>query len=242
MLPNAGHCSVYIRQIDISHLENLRQATFDRILPSFESINAEADAVADAEFNRLGQMPVFDDSYVDMGDLAEQAMDSGIEYYETMNGVLQSLLNIISASLYHFIEQQILVIHRKELLSVPEQTQDRLFTFSEAVKRIQDCGIDCMSFESWPKLNELRLVANTVKHAAGRSSRELHVLRPDLFVHPVPRALGIGAPAAANRFVFMPLAGEDIYVTTDDLTAYFDAVVGFWNEFAHTLEEDCGSE
>ena len=43
-------------------------------------------------------------------------------------------------------------------------------------------GIDIEKFSSWAKVNELRLLANAVKHADGDSCTELKGLRPDLFV------------------------------------------------------------
>jgi hypothetical protein len=233
MLPDGGFWAQYFRRVNIGTVEGFRQAVYHRLLPPFECIDAEAQAVEQREFERLGQMPAFDD--VDMADVAEQASDAGIAFYETMTGVRQALLNIFSASLRHLLEQQLLLFHRRRLLRPTEQNQADLFSLSEALKRLEAYGIDCRRFKTWTKLEELRLVANTVKHAEGPSSKQLYECRPDLFLSPLDRKLKL-RPSSGP--IFTPLAGEDIYVTLEDLAAYFDAATAFWNELADLLEAD----
>jgi hypothetical protein len=45
-------------------------------------------------------------------------------------------------------------------------------------------GIDLASLAAWAKIDELRSVANSVKHAEGGSARQLRQVRPDLFQSP----------------------------------------------------------
>ena len=81
--------------------------------------------------------------------------------------------------------------------------------------------------DGWAKVEELRLLANTVKHAEGPSARELRRLRPDLFVPPVIK----GSPLekhALRRATEIPLGGTDLFVTEADLEKYRDAIRQLW--------------
>jgi hypothetical protein len=96
-------------------------------------------------------------------------------------------------------------------------------------------GIDVTMFSSWAKVEELRLVANTVKHAEGDSAQKLYNLRPDLFQHPRITEIGLSFGQNAPR-VFLPLAGEDLYVSIADVGQYRDALLGFWSELGNAME------
>lgn len=71
--------------------------------------------------------------------------------------------------------------------------------------------------------DELRLVANTVKHGYGDSSRELQERRPEMFQNPLIRDHVRFAPIPAS--VCTPMAGDDFWVTPEDIDIYFDAVI-----------------
>ena len=108
-----------------------------------------------------------------------------------------------------------------------EETRKRL---------LEDYGIDVATFSSWGKIEELRLVANCVKHADGPSCAQLKELRPDLFVPPFVKKETEEADLAFVGQVFQPLAGEDLYVSANDFEKYVEAVKGFWQEFAEAFD------
>jgi hypothetical protein len=99
--------------------------------------------------------------------------------------------------------------------------------------RLLTHDIDIESFANWPKLQELRLLANTVKHAEGKSSSELMKIRPDLFIF--PKSFFAIEPKYP-RPVYSPMSGDDIYVQLKDFNEYADALKGFWKEFTEILE------
>ena len=96
-----------------------------------------------------------------------------------------------------------------------------------------DVGLDVKSLPSWNIINELRLVANVIKHAEGGSATELEKLRPHLFqvlqLNGFPEARWVG------RRIRKPLFGQEIYVGPDDFSRYHDASVAFWTELADAL-------
>lgn len=93
--------------------------------------------------------------------------------------------------------------------------------------------LDLKTLPSWSAIDELRLVANAVKHAEGKASRQLERLRPELFRNPgyaeFYKEHGLDpyiGPVAA------PLAGEDLFVSEVLLREYAGAAESFFGEIA----------
>ena len=241
MIPNAGFWANYFREVHVRAIERFRTAALKRVTPAFSGIEEEAEAAAEAEYERLGSMPADPDSLVDMADLAEWATEHGIEYYETMSGVRQSVSNLLAVGLHHLFEQQQLFFLDRELARA-EGGSRRLSQFEN---RLRAHSVDPQSFECASKVNELRLAANTIKHGAGWSADELAKVRPDLFEHPIlaqEREAQIEAVHSERATMLAssslaPLAGEDLYVSERDISEWCDAVISFWKELSTVLDE-----
>ena len=171
----------------------------------------------------------------DPSDLAEAAQDAGVSHYMLLNGIRQGIINLFAAALYHAFEQQVILFLRKQVLHPREENDSKLFHMGEFDRRLKALGIDINSFRSWPKTDELRLVANTVKHTEGDSAQKLHRQRPGLFENPEIQKLGLSS-STANPRVFLPLVGEDLYVSLADIKDYRDTLLGFWKELADAME------
>jgi hypothetical protein len=206
----------------------------DRVLPTFDRIESEAEATAEQEWKRLCSLPGPEDS--DMGYFAEQAQEAGIDYYLTLSAVHQSLINLTATALYHMFEQQVLLFHRKQVLRPAEKDCINLISMAEFKNRLGSMGISIEKFSIWTKVDELRVVANVVKHAEGTSAHALRSMRQDLFDHPSTRKHPLFNLKIGTRPVYLPLAGEDIFVTIDDLRAYGSALISFWEEFAEAIQ------
>jgi hypothetical protein len=145
---------------------------------------------------------------------AEAASDAAIELYASLVATRQAAMNLLAAGLRHLFEQQ--------------QKSDRCTRAGDR------CGkITWDTCSTWKKVDELLLVANTVKHAEGRSARELRGRRPDLFLPPELARLGANLPPVP--VVRQPLAGVDLYVTEKDLEDYADALRAVWREVAEVF-------
>jgi len=204
-----------------------------KIIPAFDSIEKEADEVEREAFeNPNGYI---DPEYYDPADAADYASEKGLEYYEWMTGMLQGVINLFTAGLYHLFEQQLLLFHRQELLTFNEENNTKLLSLKAAKNRLSKHGIIVENFNSWPKINELRIVANTVKHADGSSADELKSKRPDLFLR-AANLLFI-KPSAVLRPVYTPLTGDSLYVTQIEFNKYIHAVKEFWSEMCTALEK-----
>ncbi len=134
-----------------------------------------------------------------------------------MVSLRQSMRNLLEAGLFHLAEQQMAKFCQDVgfLLKPPQNTN-----LMEIANWFRDSiGLEIDKLASWATMNELRLVANTVKHAEGDSSRKLFALREDLFSNPDYREIyqeyrEYGVNAARER-VSAPLAGEDLFVNDD---------------------------
>jgi hypothetical protein len=74
-----------------------------------------------------------------------------------------------------------------------------------------------------------------VKHGEGRSAKALHRLRPELFEHPqISERFPQFARAITN--VSLPLAGEDIYVSSKDVRDYGTELKEFWSQLSNAIE------
>jgi len=232
MVLNHQWWETHFKQYFMPQLHSLVEVLEHRLLPTFANIESEANEKAEKEWERLGSLPARDD--IDMSDLAERAFETGLAYYEMMTGLRQGLQNIFAAALFHLYEQQAMFFHRREVLHPSEENDPKLFNHSIFRERLQRFGIDVTKFRCWLELEELRLVANTVKHAEGDSAKKLHSLRPDLFEAPSLGGLSFLGKRSSPR-VYSPLMGEDVYVAVQDLKRYANTVEQFWEELSDAM-------
>ena len=204
---------------------------FSDVIPSFGNLDERANKVAEDYYNRIGSQPVGEDCDIDMGAVAEDAQDQGVNWYQMMTSLQQTMLNLLAAGLYHLVEQQLAALSGDVSFSDRplKETKLRIVRawFLEQLK------LDFGTLPSWSKIDELRHVANVVKHGEGAAGH-LRKARPNLFKNPVfdayDKALGLRSrhmkPAAA------PLSGEDFFVTEDLLKEYAQRAESFFNEIA----------
>ena len=208
-----------------------------RLLPTIGKgdIEKESSRISDEAFDRYKSMPARGEE--DPSCLADRAERAGISHYILMSGIRQGMLNLFAAALYHAFEQQIMFFHRKNLLCKEEESESVKFRLPKFQSRLKECGIDITEFSSWPKIDELRLAANTAKHGEGDSSHKLREIRPDMFQNPHLSSFSefISGPASQ---VFQPLVGEGLYVSVQDTRDYRDHLVRFWSELANAMERN----
>lgn len=229
-----GHLWInYFREEHIPTIEALEQVSEEKLLPSFDNLKAEAEEVSNKSYEELGNRP--GDGNVDMADLAEIAQDKGVSYYITMRGIEQGVINIMTAGLHHLFEQQLLAFHREELLEPQDKNQLKFINLEKAKELLKEkTSIDLEEFTSWEVVNELRLVANAVKHADGSAVNQLKTIRPKLFKSPND-IISEHWPNSPPGPVYLPIAGEDLYVMLDDFKRYADAMKILWKELGAAL-------
>lgn len=220
----------YINSQFVDQVELLHKTVQQRLIPTFNSVEKEAEEITEKKWNELNFSACSPD--IDPADLAEAAEEEGVSYFLMLSDIKQSLLNTTAITLFHLFEQQVIFILRREIVHPAEEFCLNLMTIDEFKKRLSDSGINITSFRSWNTICELEFLANAVKHGEGSSAKKLRKMRPDLFSHPlsIERELGPIGKSPSNR-LYSPLSGKDIYVSEKDLTKYKNAIVNFWKEY-----------
>jgi hypothetical protein len=202
------------------------------VMAGFSNLEKRADEVANAAFERYGSEPAGDDFDGDMSVFAERAEDEGIAFYETTFALRQATLNLFTAGLFHLLEQQLADLCRDASFDVAPPNDTRLAIVARWYGDHFQLQLEI--FPEWTTINELRLIANSVKHAEGGSAEELRRIRPELFEHPsVPDLLNYSPPILPVR---LPLAGNDLYVSEDAFRRYSQAATQFLVNIAAHFE------
>lgn len=219
----------------VSELNAIVDVLERRLLPNLEEdlIKEESDRIKAEALKRFESMPGTGEEAPSV--FCGAAEEAGSAHYILMNGIRQGMLNLFAPMLFHAFEQQAIYFHRRNVLPQSEENEPNQLELPVFQCRLKEYGIDIKKFSSWPKIVELRLVANTVKHAEGRSSQQLREKRPDMFRN--PHLLGfsqfISDPAP---HVFQPLVGDGLYVSIQDIKDYRDHLVRFWLELADVMQ------
>ena len=231
---NAGYLTGSFERWAVSTTRAYRDGVLRYVLPSFASIEKDAQRLADEFYHSL---PGYDECDPAAG--AEMAQERGIEFYQMMDSVRQTMLNLVTAGLFHHVEQQLIHISRDRLF-VYETPPAKPHLYNARDWYETQFGLDLSTLPSWDAIDELRRLANTVKHAEIDQTKELHTKRPRLFDPPFyddPRYESLAEGKAERdkfprRAVSQPLAGDDVFVRRDDFERYADAAESFFLEIA----------
>jgi hypothetical protein len=213
-------------------------------------LSHRAEKEGNAYFQRIGSQPIENDD-VDMADVADDANALVLRWYEGKKVVRQTIINLMAVGIYHLVEQQLAAacqfyvnLYRpidKEAITVPKKRD-----LGDVQKWFQrHFNFDLKDLASHASIDELRLVANTVKHGAGLAAKDLKPLRPDLFCDPLlteyrqqqawPNWMPDSNDFLEENEVVNPLGGEDLFVTENDLLKYSDAALSFFKEIAQSI-------
>ena len=220
-----------VQHTTIPYVKAYGQAVLENVIPSFENLPQRADAIASAEFKRLGQHPAREDWDGDMSVAAEAAQTKGQAFYDTMTAIRQSSLNLFASGLFHLLEQQLVDLCRDGAFCTPPPKDTKLSVVTKWY--IDHFNLDLTKLPAGPKIEQLRLLANSVKHGEGDSVEKLRIIRPDLFQDPKIRDLLPDFPEIYTAWaVHLPMAGEDIFVTTQIFDDFSQAANAFGEEIA----------
>ncbi len=207
-----------------------------RIAPIFENIEDEANEVAEKHFNEAGAN--YDPDYHDPSDYAESAWEKGLEHYEGLALMQYNTQLMWITTMYQFWEQQV----RKFLFQEISRTHTMYDKKGKEVKFKDFCvrGIDDIKSEfldfnfdlenlsKWSDMNELRLLANVIKHGEGWSATQLEKINPRLFKSPTTNS---------NLMELYKTTLNDIALNVDesDFLRYANSLINFWDELPERL-------
>ncbi len=231
---NGGWMAVMIRRRVFGVVAQFRQTVFDDVLPRLDDPEQRAGASGRAYAQHL--MATYGGEDIHFDDVAEWVRDHELEVYEGIIAIRQTMLNLFAAGLFHLTEQKL-----KSIFPDHDETPVEGERLGKIARWYRDrCGLDFTGLVSYARIEELRLVANVVKHAEGSSAEDLRRQKPDIFRD--PRFAVLDAEWRTHgkeiplRPLVEPLAGEGLFVTDDDLREYFDAVEQFFRELLAFFE------
>ena len=235
-MPVTGHYMAQrVRHSAVPYVKTYDEWIRRDFLPTFSDLENKASQIADAEYQHLGSLPVGEDWNGDMSSAAEAAQDKGQAFYATIVAIRQTTLNLFSAGLFHLIEQQLASLCRDGAIEAEPPRDTKLEVVTDWYK--QHFKLDLSALPAWQKIDELRLVANAVKHAEGSSAKQLRERCPELFQEPNLRELLPDFPQMyTSSRLCLPLAGEDIYVTEARFAEYRQAALAFATQIAEFFD------
>lgn len=230
-MPGLEYWARHLRGTFVPQIEAFADSLTRRVLPGFDTVNEEARRIETEAYDEISRALAAYDEEPDLADAAEQAHDYAIDYSVMMAGIVQGILNLFGAGLWHLFEQQLATFARRGL---PYDFSPPNPDLKDVKGALLEMGIDIAGLASFERIDELRLLANCAKHGDGTGCAQLRARRPDLFI-PGSYPTDITSPSALP--VIAPFGGDDLYITVESFKQYADAVVAFWEEFATKLEE-----
>lgn len=193
----------------------------ERLLPTFDNLKSETDkmvAEMRAAYPDLERIDPFS---------AENAMfEAAMSHYDMNLSVKQGLVNIFAAGLYHLFEQQVQEFHFKALYG------ERFRYAVDTLKKWNEILGTPLPEKVKAELDELRELANTVKHGDGSAAQKLYKLNPTLFQNEwerdEPEDFGV---IVHKPEVFAPMYGQDIYLQIEDVRRFQALVTQLWEHY-----------
>jgi hypothetical protein len=165
----------HYRQLYRNQIDRLVETLTVRLLPTFDSVHAEVEALQQEAY-RASRECANDGNGLDPQTAHEAAFEASLAHFDIVLDLRQGLQNMFAVSLYHLFEQQVRAFHVRVLNHKP-------LKFGSDVLKAWDKTLPdpVLTKEQRSGLDELRLLANTVKHGDGASAQELYTAAPHLF-------------------------------------------------------------
>lgn len=159
-------------------IDDFKLAAFDRLLLSFSEIDNEAKLKSDEFLYKASSN--FDPDLHDEGLMYEDAYFVQINYELTHYSLKQDFLNLSAVWLYHIFERRFV-----DLFNTSNSKSGKLSCEQRLEQsKIFNSTYDFKVCNHWLTINnELRLLANSVKHGSGKSCTELTSKYPNLIVN-----------------------------------------------------------
>jgi hypothetical protein len=198
----------------------------NRISPVFANIEADADMESDKYYRSFAEAPASEDDIVDLGNVAEDAIEVGLEFYQGMSLMKYNNLAGWLTILYQYWEQQVRLFLFDEERHYFEIDIKSFCTngINDIKKEFMKHNVDIEKLHSWNKVDELRLLCNTIKHGDGNAAESLRKLQPKLF-----KPLDSFGGDLLDLYK-TTLNDEVLEISNDLISEYGQSLMDFWGE------------
>jgi hypothetical protein len=220
----------HYRQLYRDQIDRLVDTLTVRLLPTFDSVHAEVEAIQ-REAYRANNERANDGNWLDPQTAHDAAFEASSVHFDIVLDLRQGLQNMFALTLYHLFEQQVRAFHVRVLHHKP-------LKFGPDVMKAWDKTLPdpVLTTEQLSGLDELRLVANAVKHGDGASAQELYTAAPHLFLADYEQdALDDPTVIVHKPDIGTPLFGQDLFVRLDDIHRYRQLLNGVWSAYLEAL-------
>ncbi len=209
-------------------IQSLTRVFIDKLFPTFINIQEEAEEHSENLFDSICQSVGGENS--DPSDAAEYAMDEGVEYYQALSLAKYGFTAFSISLLYHFWEQQIKYYLFNELRKNRYRIDFKdfskiIYNINNIKNLLLEHDVDIEKFDSWDKLNELRLLNNAVKHGSTDNFLRLKNKNSTLF-----HSWIIEDDETITRLDSCILE-EILDISEANFKEYSDVLMQFWEEF-----------
>lgn len=184
----------------LDNIKYVSETIINRLYSTFESIEQEAALVEKKSYENSSKH--FNPETMDESYGIEEAYHEGVSHYLIHNEMKNEFLNSSITWIFHLFEKDC-----NRLLGTSNG--------NEKIAQLKSIGIDTSAGSFWSKCNnELRLVANTIKHGKGSSSIKLKAMKPNLFKQGITGA-----------------SEDEIQLTISHVEGYIKSLNDFWKSF-----------
>jgi hypothetical protein len=206
-----------------SEISTFVQIFSAKLFPVFSMIDEEAEKFSEEYFEKALNN-VYDDS-IDPASVAETAIDKALSHFSDLSLVRYEFTAMAIATLYLIWEQQMRKFLYRELRH--NYKIDFPSFCTSGIKEIKEIfsehSVDIETMKAWPKLDELRLLCNVVKHGDGGSAKRLFGLNKGLFREEYYKD--------KNGLVLdTTLLEETLNLNEETFSAYGNVLIEFWSE------------
>jgi hypothetical protein len=217
------------RRYPKSEIHSFVQIYFQKLLPVFKDIEAEADKLA-TDFYDDFMSQLAHDEYIDPASIAEQAFEMSIEHYSYLKLGKYSLTATWHATLYQLWEQQLRIFLFREMSHIYKL---QFKSFCTTIGKIKEFflfhNVDIERFVCWPKIDEVRFLCNVIKHGHGDSADKLRNTNPSLFKRE-PSLFDKEQVMDYMESYKTTLLEETLNIDETTLLQYRDILISFWDE------------
>lgn len=204
-----------------------------KVVGIFNDIEKESNEAANHHFQFLGEH--LSPEYADLDYLMDASFNKGLEYFEMVSLVKYNVKLMWFSTMYQFWEQQVRVYLYKEggyrLNSNSEEVAFKNYctTIGAIKKEFLKYRYDIEQMDCWEELDELRLLANVIKHGDGGAATHLKEKRPDFFYNEI---------LEENTFDHYgtSLNEKTLKINGKQLMVYKEALQSFWKELYQLLK------
>lgn len=223
-----------LRKLKKDEIRLFKDTFKDKIFPSFQDIEKEASDLQNKYYNDTMKLPCNDPDAFDAASIADAALELGIGYYEKISLMKYNTFAMWISMLYQYWEQQTRVFLYEEESHCFELEFKKFCT--RGIKDIKGeflyHKLDITKLECWKKIDELRLLCNTLKHGDGSSARKLKKKRPDLFVREGLEDIDL------LKLCKSTLLKQVININEKIFYKYCDILIEFWDELPERMYSD----